>query len=244
MMDNEINKFDILNKKDVILNKYPQLSEKEIGDIYNLYTENLIPYVSTEYLSHIVASVRKWFRKLIDNDRFEIDVNPTPYKELDVKSIISLNNEKKKFKIDFYNANAPKEPIPVTDLMKRYKELTYMSIQYPGSLEKATTEISLNTLERKQILRIGIAHEISHAILVGLCIQNKVSEKTLSQIDKEIKKSQKQDKVNIRRSPTEETLVSLIAIIMLSEKCRFHTDEYPQYIYEDLETIVKMMFPT
>lgn len=36
--------------------------------LHKFYHDELSEYITTQYLSHIVASVRKWFRDIVGND--------------------------------------------------------------------------------------------------------------------------------------------------------------------------------
>ena len=150
----------------------------------------------------------------------------------------------KRKNLEFRGITHSDKPIPNDKVLESIADITAACISYPKSVEQENIAFAdysgIEEKTQKKILRIGIAHELAHIILMGWFI-TEVLEK--DEINKEIQEREQQTlkKLRIRRSPSEEELASVVGMIMLAEKCHFHLNEYPKYLYNDLDEIIKQM---
>lgn len=212
---------------DIIQKYFDKLTPEYIKTFKDEYTKQFIPIISTRYLSHAVASIRCWYVENIikNNPIFDINLILSPEVKIDDDDEDCVN----KFRIIFYSHGKEME-----NVIAEYQNLTHISIFYPEESKY---------LDIKQI-RIGIAHELGHTILVGLAIQGVINKNIIKEIKQEQKTNLEKNKESIRVSPTEEDLASLIGIILLAEKCAFHVDYYDDYMYSSLRDIVEPMKET
>lgn len=218
--------------------------------------DELSNYIGTQYLSHIVASARKWLRNIVGNELLEIETVPIEYLSLKgVEETTSCEYELKKTVVNFRAARNGRSINPLKD----YTTLTYIDIPYSEILEKEPSEYGCNEdkIDIKKKLRLRIAHELAHVIFYGILIRykkdvvkkarstNPVAEKFITQVSEDLNQREKysySSNKSLRSfSDQVESIVSILAIIIMSEKCRFHSQDYEAYLYNGLEEIIEHM---
>lgn len=240
--------FDYLKK---ITDKY-KTDEKKIRTTKDFYDDNILPIVGNQYLSHIITSIRKWFREIVENDRLEIEIVGEEFVTIEAdkgcKTIPQLTVELDKTVVSFRAVENGRPINPLTE----YLSLTYIDISYSLLLESQKHFNDSKPEKIKKDLRLRLSHELSHIIIYGLLIdyakkvrkrkwqKNEGLENIIKKLNREFEKNTKE--TILRSSFNElESLTSVMAIIMMAEKCRFHSDEYPKYIYSMQEIIQGMI---
>lgn len=195
-----------------------------VDDFDNIYKKHFIPHIRIGYLSHIVSSVRAWYIQNITKNNPVFDINLIPVGSVKIDE--NDSNFTNGFRINFFSHGDI-----ISDIIEEYERLTHIAIFYPEKSE----DMNIKSI------RLGIAHELGHAILVGLAIEKEIDKKTIDKIKTERKNNFKKSDSSIPVSATEEKLSSLLGVILLAEKCDFHINHYETYMYDSFEDIVDGM---
>ena len=144
---------DIFDRKHIhaISKKYKGVKKNSVDTIQGFYGSVLLPVIGTQYLSHIIASVRKWFRGIVENDLLEIEIVGAKYEAIESDAQHNnkpmLESELRKTTVNFRSEKNGQQINPIID----YRNLTYIDIRYSLLLEQknAFSGISLEEIKKE-----------------------------------------------------------------------------------------------